>query len=304
MPDLETLRHFLAIATHGTLAAAAAQLHLTPGALSKSLKRLEEQLQVTLFDRDGRALRLNLNGERLRPRAAALLAQARQVQFDFAGEKHAFACRIAAPALLHVHWAETLATRVAQSYPKATVGIEQMSEAQALCALVNGDADVALVTGGVLEGLDARLASRALGDTEFRVAIGAAHPLHAARFPGGAAIEDVIAHDFAALLTPPFAQLETGVSSDGWHDERFPRTIRYRSDDLALLCKLVRTGQALAYLPDRLIRDLGLDILPVSGCPYFCRQSVALVVDRAHAPGWIGQVVDGAPWPPLEDARP
>lgn len=303
MLDLETLRHFLAIATHGTLAAAATHLHLTPGALSKSLKRLEEQLQVTLFDRDGRTLRLNLNGERLRPRAAALLAQARQLQFDFAGEKHAFACRIAAPSLLHVHWAETLATRVAQAYPKAAVGIQQMSEAQALRALVNGGADVALVTAGVLEGLDTRLESRALGDTEFRVAIGAAHPLHAARFPGGAAIEEVIAHAFATLLTPPFAQLETGVSSDGWHDERFPRIVRYRSDDLALLGKLVRTGQALAYLPDRLIRDLGLDILPVSGCPYFCRQRVVLVFDRAHVPGWVGQAVNGSPWPPLEDAR-
>ena len=55
-----------------------------------------------------------------------------------------------------MHWAETLATRVTQAYPKAAVGIQQMSEAQALRALVNGGADVALPPENYLIPVDTR----------------------------------------------------------------------------------------------------------------------------------------------------
>ena len=74
MIDLDLLRHFLSLARHQNLPGASEELHLTPSALSKSLKRLEQQLQTTLFDRQGRQLRLNADGQRLVDRAAALLA--------------------------------------------------------------------------------------------------------------------------------------------------------------------------------------------------------------------------------------
>ncbi len=53
------------MATHGNLAAAASEVHLTPSALSHALKALETDLSVRLFDRVANRLVLNQAGEHL-----------------------------------------------------------------------------------------------------------------------------------------------------------------------------------------------------------------------------------------------
>lgn len=63
--DTRLLRVFCAVAREGNLALAAKVLHLTPSALSHSLKALEEDLRSPLFDRVGKRMLLNRAGERL-----------------------------------------------------------------------------------------------------------------------------------------------------------------------------------------------------------------------------------------------
>ncbi|SFL95745.1 LysR family transcriptional regulator [Variovorax sp. OV329] len=69
------LRHFLAVMDLGSIAAAAEQVHLSQPALSRSLRALEDELRVPLFDRQER---------RLRPTAYALAyaERARRIVFD------------------------------------------------------------------------------------------------------------------------------------------------------------------------------------------------------------------------------
>ena len=64
MPHLNYhhLRLFRAIAQHGSLTAAAAQLNIAPSALSVQLRALEAQLGHALFDRTGRRLELTEAG--------------------------------------------------------------------------------------------------------------------------------------------------------------------------------------------------------------------------------------------------
>lgn len=71
------LRTFAAIARYGTFAKAADKVGLTQAAVSAQIKRLEDHLAMTLFDRTGRSALLNADGARLLPRVQALL-----VQFD------------------------------------------------------------------------------------------------------------------------------------------------------------------------------------------------------------------------------
>lgn len=63
MIELYQLEHLLAIARHGTMTRAAQELHLSQSALSRSVQRLEEDLQVTLFERQKNRVVLNANGE-------------------------------------------------------------------------------------------------------------------------------------------------------------------------------------------------------------------------------------------------
>lgn len=66
LPSLNALRAFEAAARSGSMSAAARELHVTHGAISRQVGLLEEQLQLELFKRTGRGLHLTTAGEQLR----------------------------------------------------------------------------------------------------------------------------------------------------------------------------------------------------------------------------------------------
>lgn len=72
--ELRHLRHFLAIANEGNLTRAAARLHLSQPALTRSLRQLEQHLGVRLADRSTHHLCLTDAGRSFRVRAATALA--------------------------------------------------------------------------------------------------------------------------------------------------------------------------------------------------------------------------------------
>ncbi len=83
MPSLRTLKSFVAVARHGSFAAAAAQVALTQAAVSLQMRNLEAEMQRALFDRGGpgghggpggRRAQLNAAGQALLPWAERMLA--------------------------------------------------------------------------------------------------------------------------------------------------------------------------------------------------------------------------------------
>ncbi|WP_300531704.1 LysR family transcriptional regulator [uncultured Mameliella sp.] len=67
LPPLHALRAFEAAARHLHFARAAAELHLTPTAISHQIRQLEETLGVRLFHRYPRPIRLSAEGAALYP---------------------------------------------------------------------------------------------------------------------------------------------------------------------------------------------------------------------------------------------
>ncbi len=67
IPPLLGLHAFEASARHGSFAAAAAELYLTPGAISHRVRTLEAHLGVELFERQARSLRLTVKGQAYLP---------------------------------------------------------------------------------------------------------------------------------------------------------------------------------------------------------------------------------------------
>lgn len=92
MLTLTQLRHFVGLARAGSFVKAAAALHLTQPALSRSIKSLEDELGQALFDRTGRRIELTPFGretlagaQRLLEDAAALRERAQPLGADHAG---------------------------------------------------------------------------------------------------------------------------------------------------------------------------------------------------------------------------
>ena len=79
MLELYQLVQLLAIAECGTISKAAEQLHLSQPALSRSMQKLEEELQVTLFDRQKNKITLNKNGRLAVEQARRVVEQAQNL---------------------------------------------------------------------------------------------------------------------------------------------------------------------------------------------------------------------------------
>jgi LysR family transcriptional regulator, glycine cleavage system transcriptional activator len=62
MLNLSLLRSFEAAARTGSFQEAAAELHLSPSAVSHAIRKLEQSLAATLFQRDGRRVKLTPDG--------------------------------------------------------------------------------------------------------------------------------------------------------------------------------------------------------------------------------------------------
>ena len=65
LPPLNALRAFVAAARHSSFRLAAEELNVTPGAVSRQIRTLEEFLGIPLFDRSQRQVRLTGVGARL-----------------------------------------------------------------------------------------------------------------------------------------------------------------------------------------------------------------------------------------------
>ena len=294
--EFSDLRLFVTATRHRTLLEAAGELSLTPSAVSRAIRRLEDALHAPLFDRAGKTLRLNAAGQRLRERALALLALAEQTRAEFEGADFGVRCRIAAPPLLQWRFGAAIAAALSARWRDSSLALRPAWEDDALAALARGEVDFAIVTDEPLR--NARAASGfdaiALGALTMQVAAGATHLL-AAKARGGSARTTsarVLAHDFACPSRSMLGGQPRGTRADGWRDDQLPRRIRYWIDDLQVLLSLVRQGHALAYLPAFALRESGLVQIRVSDCPFACVEQAHLVWRPVAAAGWQAALVD------------
>ena len=144
--NLSDLRIFVCAAHRPSLGAAAQELHLTPSAVSKALRRLEDHLGQPLFDRSTKQLVLNTGGQLLLNRARTLLALADQAKADLQGERAVVDCRIAGPAILLWRHGRVL-SQALSAYPEASLRLQDMFEDEALASLARGEINAAVVTG-------------------------------------------------------------------------------------------------------------------------------------------------------------
>ncbi|MDF7806939.1 LysR family transcriptional regulator [Pontiellaceae bacterium B12219] len=73
MPEIRHLKHFIAVAEAGGIRQASRHIHLSPASILRSVRQLEEQYSVKLFETQGKKLHLTLSGEYLLKEARTLV---------------------------------------------------------------------------------------------------------------------------------------------------------------------------------------------------------------------------------------
>lgn len=146
--DLRHLQMIRAIAEHGRVTDAAEHLGLTPSALSHRIREAERRLDVVLFTRMHKRLRLTSAGEHLADVADKVLSELGRAEADVrrmnAGVEHVV--RIAVEAYSSYHWLPGFLTFLNQCHPQIDLQVMAGAGRDPTHALVNRSVDLAIVS--------------------------------------------------------------------------------------------------------------------------------------------------------------
>lgn len=127
LPPLGALRAFEAAARMSSFKKAAAELSVTPGAVSQQVRGLEDQLGVKLFVRTARAVTPTEGGARLQRALTAAFLSMRQA-VDEARPDQRRELRLHASSAINGKWLLPRLHRFAQRYPDQPVAIQSSDE--------------------------------------------------------------------------------------------------------------------------------------------------------------------------------
>jgi DNA-binding transcriptional LysR family regulator len=265
MVDLRRLRALRAVADHGTLAAAADALHLTPSAVSQQLAALERDVGRALLEPAGRSVRLTPAARVLVAHADALFAQVERLEGELAAEGGAPAGEVRVggfpTALAGLLGPAVPALRAAA--PGVRLRVREAETPEAVAGLVRRDFDLILgmECSSAPQHGDARFHREdLLGDTLDAV-LPAAHPL------AGRARVDLAELAGDEWVAPPVGWSCDEVFVAGCRAAGFSPRVAHRAGDWQAVFGLVAAELGISLVP-RLAHTApaaGVVIVPLAG---------------------------------------
>jgi DNA-binding transcriptional LysR family regulator len=146
MMNFERLRTLHAVATHGSLNAAAQVLNVSPSAVSQQLARLEEEVGERLLEKRGRGIGLTDAATLLASHTAKALSLLTQAEAELDARRAAVAGQltIASFATAARGLAPQSVRRLNDAHPTLSVALHEMEPHDALALLVRGDVDLVI----------------------------------------------------------------------------------------------------------------------------------------------------------------
>lgn len=144
---LRQLDVFLAVARTQNISRAAEDLSMSQSAVSGSLSDLEGHFDIKLFDRIGKRIQLNEFGKALRPKAQALIEQARELEGSLRNHSDIGKLQLGATLTIGNYLAVELMAEFMREQPGAQITLEVANTADIIHKVANFELDVALIEG-------------------------------------------------------------------------------------------------------------------------------------------------------------
>lgn len=234
---------FRAVAEAEHLPTASKEVHLSPSALSRAVRLLEDDLGVELFAREGRQLELTEAGRRLLGAARSSMRAVEAALDQILTAESAGDVRIAAPGPYCSLFVLPALRRLRDSYPEVVAHLSSASTAAIERLLAEGGLDIAIVDqiasqNAAKDGSQrAELRVNKLGELGYSVYAGLDHPLTSQL---EVTVEDVLHHPFVGA--PDHLM-------DHWPPD-LPRRVGMIVEQLHVAVQVCALDGMLAVLPD------------------------------------------------------
>lgn len=146
---LRQLEVFLATARHENISRAAQDLAMSQSAASDSLRELEHQFDVQLFDRIGKRLQLNDFGRLLLPRAEELLSRAAELEASLSTHEESGTLKIGTTFSIGNALCVPLIRQYRQRYPHSQVSVEMANTGRISSMVASFELDLGLIEGEI-----------------------------------------------------------------------------------------------------------------------------------------------------------
>ncbi len=227
---------FRATAEQQSISKAAAELGVSPSAVSRMIGLLETDVGRPLFNRVGRGIELNAAGEHLLAGARSAMRLVDESLAVLAGKQMVGAVKIASSEpMTHALVIPALKSLRAE-HPALVPSLLLSRGVEVGAALLRGELDVAFVRH--VRARD-QLTVKRLGALPTSIYAGAKHPLARAktlRMP--------------QVLEHPFVACEAELDAQGWWPREYRRIVAVKVEAIDIAAELCAEGSFLAALPD------------------------------------------------------
>jgi len=174
--NLNQLDGFLMVVQEESMTKAAEKLYITQPALSIQIKALEEEFGQSLFERDGKQLRITNAGRILQERARQILDLVAQTREEVTGlkELQRGQLTIAANETSCLYILPSVIQSFCERFPGVQIHLKTLNSAEVVTQVADGTVDFGIAT---LPLLDARVETKPLCWREDVAICGLGHPL-------------------------------------------------------------------------------------------------------------------------------
>src|ERR1019366_6805831 len=148
--ELSHLRYFVHVASSKSFAVGAKRAHVSAPAMSKAVRRLEEELGAPLFERTTRHVALTDAGTRLLLRCREILSQVDAIPGDILGGAGVIGgdLRVAAMEVFSIHLLPTAIAALVRKHPSVIPLVYEMTPDGMERHVEDGSLDLGLTIGG------------------------------------------------------------------------------------------------------------------------------------------------------------
>jgi DNA-binding transcriptional LysR family regulator len=261
MIDLAALTSLRAVATHGSVVAAADVLGFTPSAVSQQVKRLEKQAGVPLLERVGRGVMLTRHGRHLVDAGSRLLTDLEEIEAGLHHQADAVAGHlrlVAFSTAMRGMVAPAVADLLA-AHPDLTIGLSEREPWDTIDLVATGQCEIGIVHswGDVPLAIPDHLTRTSVASDEAEVIV---HRTHRLASRSRVTPRDLV--DEAWIATPEGTICRQWLTRMHAGTGRQPR-IAHQGMEYDSHLALVRAGLGIALVPRLGRQPLGDDLVAV-----------------------------------------